>query len=116
MCDHFSITAEREAQGLHLTAYVFERAFVYERVITNAVSPRRVEQLPVGPYVVTPTHILWEVQAARLNRKTLLLEYGDGVFYAQCELIDPDEIEAYFQPYIDYGNALDEKAREGNKI
>jgi hypothetical protein len=56
------------------------------------------------------------VQAARLNRKTLLLEYGDGVFYAQYELIDPDEIEAYFQPYIDYGNALDDKAREGNKL
>ena len=47
---------------------------------------------------------------------SLLLEYGDGVFYAQCELIDPDEIEAYFQPYIDYGNALDDKAREGNKL
>jgi hypothetical protein len=45
---------------------------------------------------VTPTQILWEVQATRLNRKTLLLEYGDGVFYAQCELIDPDEIEPYF--------------------
>ena len=61
---------------------------------------------------VTPTHFLWEVQAARLNRKTLLLEYGDGVFYAQCELIDPDEIEAYFQPYIDYGDALE----GGNKL
>ena len=76
--------------------------------------------VPAPSYVqtpaVTPTHILWEVQAARLNRKTLLLEYGDGVFHAQCELIDPDEIEAYFQPYIDYGNALDDKAREGNKL
>ena len=76
--------------------------------------------VPAPSYVqapaVTPTQILWEVQAARLNRKKLLLEYGDGVFYAQCELIDPDEIEAYFQPYIDYGNALDDKAREGNKL
>jgi hypothetical protein len=36
--------------------------------------------------------------------------------FSQCELIDPDEIEAYFQPYIDYGDALDEKPREGNKL
>jgi len=35
-------------------------------------------------------------------------------------LIDPGAIDAYFQPYLDYGNALDEaldkKAREGNKL
>jgi len=48
--------------------------------------------------------LAWET--LRYSRETI----------AQRELIDPDKLEAFFQPYIDYGNALDEKAREGNKL
>jgi hypothetical protein len=84
--------------------------------------PRAIYRQPdKSKYDSTPNEIKWNLTT--LDRKTLRLDPGmwpSGVdrklSFSQCELIDPDEIEAYFQPYIDYGDALDEKPREGNKL
>ena len=105
---------ERKAEGLHLYAWVLIKEG--KHIHLNTREPPRITKRsnPIS-YSTTATEIEWGVNAGhRLDRRTLELEsqYLGG----SCELIDPGAIEAYFQPYIDYGNALDAKMREGNKI
>ena len=125
----FSDSSKDEGTGLY--ACEFSSGSVYEISIRSQDRPRRYARRGYGhkqndKYESLDTKILWgghPDHTYSLNRKTLELKstpiYGSWMGepgYAQCELISPDEIKAYFQPYIDYGNALDEKRRSENKI
>jgi hypothetical protein len=119
-----------KSQGHHLTAHVFSDGYVVTMYVLKGdkTRPRAIYRQPnKSIYYSTPNEIKWG--RTTLDRKTLRLDPGiypvsrlslsgtdRKLLFFQCELIDPDEIEAYFQPYLDYGNALDEKAREGNKL
>jgi hypothetical protein len=131
MCEHVvsygerTYTDEDKAEGMHLAAYVFRLGKFRRSGVDVRTLPRSIYSMSHwSKYEATPTHIRWRIgsQSYSLDRKILQLavsRYIDTKLFgrhAQCELIDPDKIGAYFQPYIDYGNALDAKAMEDNKI
>ena len=132
--------------GLHLKAFKFEddRVQAYQAPLILENSPElRIHDL--GIYYVQPKEIEWErynldretlilraeladadKRLAGLDR-VLADEFPQFAEIAnpetfdirrryECELIDPDKIEAYFQPYIERRKAEDEKMYKGNKI
>ena len=132
MCEHVvsyekrTFTDEDKAQGMHLAAYVFRLGKLRGSGVAVRTLPRSIYSMSTSsPYEATPTHIRWRIgsKSYSLDRKTLQLAVSRFTAspttfgrHAQCGLIDPDKIEAYFQPYIDYGNALDAEAMEDNKL
>lgn len=128
-CDSCPYLPEEIAQGFHLTAYHFEGGGVHRITIGRPLedgpfSPRTIERELIkslngqpAKYRTSPGKIHWGSWIS-LDRKTLVL--SGLVTLAHCELIHPNEIDTYFQPYVDYsddfGKARDEKAREGNKL
>ena len=116
-------TVGAQLVGRPLTGVHFASNLAAKITIAAWLRPRAIQRIGEFKYWATNTHIWWENSSGHkrfsLDRKTLQLELKD-VFevkqHAQYELIEAEKIDAYFQPYLDYGNALDEKEREGNKI
>jgi len=116
-------TAEEKREEGHLHAFIFGYNPSAESKSPNEVYGLFISQTRElyaeetgSQYYPSLTQIHWgETDKYILSRKTLLLKH-DIFGSAQCELIEIHKITSYFQPYIDYGNALDEKVREGNKI
>jgi len=131
MCQRFvdnqgePITYEQRADGKHLDGFHFFWNQV-EKIRINIYSRNFQMTTSLDKYIATNARIFWRdgVESFSLDRRTLLLRinpYGDAgatkkYIFAPCELIDPKNINAYFQPYIDFDNTLDDKARAGNKI
>ena len=107
-------TDEQKAQGLHLLALHFVSDRV-EYIYPSLLEERRYIKRVMGTriYRAETAYISWFNY--RLDRKTLEVQRL-GRDNLQCELIDPDKIDAYLQPYVDYGNAVDAKRRSENKI
>ena len=118
-------TYEQRVGGGHLDAFHFFWNQV-EEIRINIYFKSFEVTASSDKYKATNTRIFWrdKVESFSLDRRTLLLKihpYGDGgatkkYIYAPCELIDPKNIKAYLQPYMDFDNALDDKVRAENKI
>ena len=115
---------EDKKSGDGLNAFHFESGLAVGRSLLG----RTIYRFPsIRKYLAFRDRITWQGPDMNkhysLNRKTLQLEVtGDSYQkterkqHGQCELIDPDKIEAYFLPYLDYKDALDAKIRAENKI
>ena len=114
MCEwnegQFQYSKEQKVEGLNLVAYVFEESLVYAHSIEISDQDRRVARSSppyLDRYITSTTHIKWGDLS--LSRRTLhiIAPSSEGL----CELIQPDKIEAYYHPYIEYGNIRGETRR-----